>query len=94
LVGLLSKRYPHWFVDAYAKQYRDAVLLLLETQLLKQEKLSFTTVAGAVHGLNDHFVNFAPSSEEDEEIRQRVYVCLKKLSDPGAVAEKLAFKSK
>jgi hypothetical protein len=86
-------------VDTYAKQYRDAVLLALETQLLKQEKLSFTTLAGAVQGLNDYFVNFAPSApsaglEEELAICQRVYVCLKKLSDPGAVADKSAFKSK
>lgn len=56
-------------------------------------KFSFYELTGALQGFNYYLVTCAPSKSEEPQICQRIYVCVKKLSDPGDITRRSAFRS-
>ncbi|XP_053659458.1 DNA-dependent protein kinase catalytic subunit-like [Anopheles marshallii] len=77
LLGQLAKHFPASVTEP--DRVRDTLMNAAEQQLLEENYPSLVSLAGAVRGLDYFLVNFAPS-ESDREIRQRLYLLIKKLS--------------
>uniref|UniRef100_A0A182QYZ1 DNA-PKcs N-terminal domain-containing protein n=1 Tax=Anopheles farauti TaxID=69004 RepID=A0A182QYZ1_9DIPT len=77
LLGQLAKQFPTCISEP--DRVRDVFLNTAESQLLEENYPSLVSLAGAVRGLDLYLANFAPS-ENESEIRQRLYVLAQKLS--------------
>uniref|UniRef100_A0A182SLB2 DNA-PKcs N-terminal domain-containing protein n=1 Tax=Anopheles maculatus TaxID=74869 RepID=A0A182SLB2_9DIPT len=77
LIGQLAKHFPESV--AAPKRMRDIFMNAAEKQLLEENYPSLVSLAGAIRGLDLFLVHFAPS-ESDRELRQRLYLMVKKLS--------------
>lgn len=56
---------------------------------MSPSQISFASINGAFTGLNHFLVNYAPSPTDEPAVCHRIYVCVKKLSDPPAGFGKL-----
>uniref|UniRef100_A0A182U745 non-specific serine/threonine protein kinase n=1 Tax=Anopheles melas TaxID=34690 RepID=A0A182U745_9DIPT len=77
LLGQLAQNFPASIPEP--DRVRDIFLNAAEKQLLEENYPSLVSLAGAVRGLDLFLVHFAPS-ENDRELRQRLYLLVKKLS--------------
>ncbi|XP_052901969.1 DNA-dependent protein kinase catalytic subunit-like [Anopheles moucheti] len=77
LLGQLAKHFPASVTEP--DRMRDTLMNAAEKQLLEENYPSLVSLAGAIRGLDYFLVHFAPS-ESDREIRQRLYLLIKKLS--------------
>uniref|UniRef100_A0A182N6I2 DNA-dependent protein kinase catalytic subunit n=1 Tax=Anopheles dirus TaxID=7168 RepID=A0A182N6I2_9DIPT len=77
LLGQLAKQFPWCLTEP--DRVRDVFLSAAENQLLEENYPSLVSLAGAVRGLDLYLVHFAPS-EDEYELRRRLYVLVKKLS--------------
>ncbi|EAA13641.5 AGAP003967-PA [Anopheles gambiae str. PEST] len=77
LLGQLAQNFPASIPEP--DRVRDIYLNAAEKQLLEENYPSLVSLAGAVRGLDLFLVHFAPS-ENDRELRQRLYLLVKKLS--------------
>ncbi|XP_058119167.1 DNA-dependent protein kinase catalytic subunit-like [Anopheles ziemanni] len=77
LLGQLAKHFPECVTEP--DRLRDAFLSTAESQLLEENYPSLVSLAGAIRGLDMFLFHFAPS-HEDKEMRQRLYLLVKKLS--------------
>ncbi|KFB53322.1 AGAP003967-PA-like protein [Anopheles sinensis] len=91
LLGQLAKHFPECVTEP--DRLRDAFLSTAESQLLEENYPSLVSLAGAVRGLDMFLFHFAPSQEE-KEMRQRLYLLVKKLSicDEGR-SERIVFRN-
>ncbi|XP_052863201.1 DNA-dependent protein kinase catalytic subunit-like [Anopheles cruzii] len=91
LLGQLAKRFPECVRQP--DRLRDVFLSAAESQLLEENYPSLVSLAGAIRGLDLFLFNFAPSAG-DQELRQRMYLLVKKLSlwDESR-SERLVFRS-
>lgn len=92
LVGMIALDYPDQIPDGYDFRIRDAYFHSLETILLKQEEINFPALTGAMQGFTYFLTNFAPSPTSEPMVCQRLYGCIKKLSDPGEIREHITFR--
>ncbi|CAO1438484.1 unnamed protein product [Diamesa serratosioi] len=85
LLGLISKTSPHAFNINDAFEFRKICLLQIQN-LFKDDKAvaSLALIAGAVNGLNDHLIAFAPATSE-EELCEEIYECMKFLSNSSKI---------
>uniref|UniRef100_A0A182MMJ7 non-specific serine/threonine protein kinase n=1 Tax=Anopheles culicifacies TaxID=139723 RepID=A0A182MMJ7_9DIPT len=77
LLGQLAKHFPESVTEP--NRLRDIFLNAAEKQLLEENYPSLVSLAGAVRGIDLFLVHFAPS-DSDRELRQRLYLLIKKLS--------------
>uniref|UniRef100_A0A182RWW4 non-specific serine/threonine protein kinase n=1 Tax=Anopheles funestus TaxID=62324 RepID=A0A182RWW4_ANOFN len=77
LLGQLAKHFPESVTEP--DTIRDILMKAMEKQLLEENYPSLVSLAGAVRGLDYFLVHFAPS-ENERELRQRLYLMVKKLS--------------
>uniref|UniRef100_A0A182VQI2 non-specific serine/threonine protein kinase n=1 Tax=Anopheles minimus TaxID=112268 RepID=A0A182VQI2_9DIPT len=77
LLGQLAKHFPESVTEP--DRMRDIFLSAAEKQLLEENYPSLVSLAGAVRGIDLFLVHFAPS-ESERELRQRLYLLIKKLS--------------
>lgn len=52
------------------------------------------SLAGAMTGLSHFLCNFEPSADDEPDICQRMYVCVKRLSNPLTSVDKSAYRGK
>ncbi|CAO1436743.1 unnamed protein product [Diamesa tonsa] len=85
LLGLISKTAPHTFNLNDAFEFRKICILKIQN-LFKDDKAvsSLALIAGAVNGLNDHLIAFAPEKSE-EELCEEIYECMKFLSNSSKI---------
>ncbi|XP_062561141.1 DNA-dependent protein kinase catalytic subunit-like [Armigeres subalbatus] len=99
LIGLIAKDFPECVSEAYQRKIVDNMMRVAEGQLLEENYPSLVSLAGALQGLNYYLVNFAPGNEVEEQehqadLRRRIYLIVKKLSDwDEAVKERQAFRN-
>ncbi|XP_050067788.1 DNA-dependent protein kinase catalytic subunit-like [Anopheles maculipalpis] len=77
LMGQLAKHFPDSVIAP--ERMRDILVNAVEKQLLEENYPSLVSLAGAIRGLDMFLFHFAPS-ECDRELRQRLYLMIKKLS--------------
>lgn len=52
----------------------------------------FLPLTGALKGFTYFLQNFAPSTTDESGVCQRLYSCIKKLSDPGEINDHTTFR--
>lgn len=57
-------------------------------------QFTFSALTGALQGFTHFLNNFAPSTTSEPMICQRLYACIKKLSDPGEIRDHTTFRGK
>ncbi|XP_055545143.1 DNA-dependent protein kinase catalytic subunit-like isoform X2 [Wyeomyia smithii] len=95
LIGLLTKEHPEAVSEEQQRRILDIIMAVAEGQLLEASYPSLVSLAGALHGLNNFLINFAPEENDgDSGWYRRIYVLVKKLSDwDQAVRERQAFRN-
>ncbi|KAJ6648931.1 DNA-dependent protein kinase catalytic subunit [Pseudolycoriella hygida] len=93
LLGLIAQEYPQSLLDDDEQQIRDLFFQTLEPTLLNQQEYSFLSLCGALNGFTYFLTNFAPCPSTQPMICERIYKCAFKLSDPGDIKDKTAFRA-
>ncbi|XP_037038023.1 DNA-dependent protein kinase catalytic subunit-like isoform X2 [Bradysia coprophila] len=96
LLGLIAKEYPDYIRSDqydYETQIRDLYFQTLETTVMNQQEFSFLSLSGALNGFTYFLENFAPCPTTHPIICQRIYSCAIKLSNPGDIKDKTAFRA-
>jgi len=98
---LLSKTFPEKLSENVAAELRKKLLSTIQDLFTDDKaKVSLMRIAGAVDGLRNHLINFAPN-EDDTEFNDVLYECMRQLSDPekipnqqvSSASNKTAFKN-
>lgn len=55
---------------------------------------SYLTLTGALNGFSHFLVNFAPDPSNEPNTCHRLYVCVKKLTDPSGLNDHTPFRGK
>ncbi|KAL5274705.1 PRKDC family protein [Megaselia abdita] len=79
LFGLIAKYYKHLIAE-YANNIRNIFLKTIEDTALNNETVQSGAVSGALEGLN-HLISSFPFLEADFDWHNRIYICVRKLSD-------------
>uniref|UniRef100_A0A1B0CHQ8 DNA-dependent protein kinase catalytic subunit CC3 domain-containing protein n=1 Tax=Lutzomyia longipalpis TaxID=7200 RepID=A0A1B0CHQ8_LUTLO len=93
VVGLICKDFAHHMLGVYQERFHKAIFKTLDRLLVKKDKISLGTVAGAIDGLNCFLINFPPSGEDATKECDYIYKCVKELSEVGDIREKALFRS-
>lgn len=88
LLGAISKKHPEKFSQETAAEVRNKMLETI-LSLFKDDRasVSLTLISGAVEGLKRHLENFTPTPEQDPKFSEKLYNCIKQLTDPEKIAD-------